>query len=159
MIIRRAIPADTIGMSEMLNQIIDIGGTTAFLDHVPPETIQSWMECDPDKSIWLVAVGNNNEIIGYQSTEPYKFSSDALNIATFARIGSVQSGIGSRLFEATKIAARDLGYAWINATIRADNTGGLRYYDSRGFETYSTDNDGVLTDGTVTGKVSKRFDL
>ena len=61
---------------------------------------------------------------------------DAAEIATFTKIGKTGLGIGSALFRATEKAARGLGYTWINANIRADNAGGLAYYQSRGFEDY-----------------------
>jgi L-amino acid N-acyltransferase YncA len=68
-------------------------------------------------------------------------------------------GIGSALFAATRKTAKALGYKWINANIRADNEGGLIYYQSRGFQ----DSRGIegyeLTDGQVVDKRLKRFDL
>ena len=54
---------------------------------------------------------------------------------------------------------RDHGYVWINAEIRADNTGGLIYYQSRGFEDYGRIKDYRLDDGMVVDKVLKRYDL
>lgn len=160
MIIREATPDDAQGMSEMLNEIIEVGGTTAFLTPVTAETIQSWMTCDPEKSSWHVAVDEDGQIAGYQSAEPYDSpAKDALTIATFVRIGVIKSGIGSRMFEATIRRARDLGYRWINATIRSDNTGGRAYYRSRGFQTWKEDGEATLTDGRTVGKVSKRYDL
>ncbi|WP_343031999.1 hypothetical protein [Roseovarius bejariae] len=75
------------------------------------------------------------------------------------KLGTTGLGIGSRLFETTRAAARALGYQWINATIRAHNTGGLAYYQSRGFEEYARHPEQRLDDGQLVGKVSKRFDL
>lgn len=158
--IRPAMISDTIAMSEILNEIIAIGGTTAFLDPVSPETLREWMTSDPENSSWFVAEATDGQIMGYQSADRFEVPSpDALSIATFARVGTTKSGIGTALFEATKALARERGFAWINATIRSDNIGGLRYYDSRGFKTYLTDPNATLSDGTITGKISKRFDL
>lgn len=160
MIIRAATPDDAIGMSELLNEIIEIGGTTAFLNPVSPDTIRSWIAGDPKTCIWHVAIDEEGKIAGYQSADPYDSpAKDALSIATFVRIGVVKSGIGSLLFEATIKRARDLGFSWINATIRTDNIGGRAYYRSRGFQTWKIDKTATLSDGRVTGKVSKRFDL
>ena len=68
-------------------------------------------------------------------------------------------GIGSKMFDATVKAARILGFEWISANIRADNTGGLTYYQSRNFETYDRKMGVTLADGTVVDKVLKRYDL
>ena len=68
-------------------------------------------------------------------------------------------GIGSALFEATKRVARDIGYVWINANIRADNAGGLAYYQSRGFEDYGRKERVRMPDGRVFDKVLKRYNL
>lgn len=46
------------------------------------------------------------------------------------------SGVGSALFPATRAAAEELGLEFINATIRADNVGGLAYYAKLGFQLY-----------------------
>ena len=53
----------------------------------------------------------------------------------------------------------DRAETWINAEIRADNAGGLIYYQSRGFEDYGRIEGRRLADGTVVDKVLKRFDL
>ena len=60
---------------------------------------------------------------------------------------------------ATKKAARALGYAHIHAIIRADNAGGLAYYQSRGFEDFRLLPDCPLGDGRVVDKLWKRFEL
>ncbi len=76
-------------------------------------------------------------VMGFQWIAPHDgLPPEAVDIATFARVGRTQIGIGSALFRATEAAARQMGYRWINANIRADNEGGLIYYQSRGFETY-----------------------
>ena len=75
------------------------------------------------------------------------------------RIYMVTFGIGSALFEQTKTAARDLGYAHIHAIIRADNRGGLAYYQSRGFEDFRRLPNCTLADGTRVDKIWKRFEL
>jgi hypothetical protein len=49
--------------------------------------------------------------------------------------------------------------AVINATIRADNAPGLGYYARRGFTDYATDPAFSLRDGTIVGRISRRFDL
>ncbi|MDA0924273.1 MAG: GNAT family N-acetyltransferase, partial [Proteobacteria bacterium] len=51
------------------------------------------------------------------------------------------------------------GYHWINATIRADNTGGLIYYQSRGFRDWRHLTDQRLANGMRVDKICKRYDL
>ena len=96
------------------------------------------MAAAPARSRWLVAEGEAGEILGLQWIEPHAgLPDEAANIATFVLPGRQQLGIGSALFAATERAARDVGYVWINATIRADNEGGLVYYQSRGFRVWT----------------------
>lgn len=156
---RRAGPLDARPMAELLNEIIEIGGTTAIIDPVTRAALQSWMEADP-RSIWHVAEDASGHLMGFQWIEPHRDHGETVGqIATFARVGKTGLGIGSKLFDATKAAARAAGYAWINAEIRADNEGGLIYYQSRGFEDYGAIRGYVMGNGQVVDKVLKRYDL
>lgn len=160
MIIRAASPADARQMSELLNQIITAGGTTAITGAVSASEIMDWMASHPGQSAWHVAENETGTIMGFQLLEPHAdLPSEAADIATFVRIGSIQLGIGSALFAATEKAAARLGYVWINATIRDNNSGGLTYYQSRGFRTYHIDENVSLANGSLVGKISKRFDI
>ena len=158
--IRRAGALDTGAMAELLNAIIAKGGTTAKTKPVTRSTLAAWMAFAPDQSAWHVAEAETGDLLGFQYIEPHKhLPPEACDIATFVRVGQTGLGIGSKLFQATRSEAKTLGYHWINATIRADNTGGLAYYQSRGFEDYARQNDVTLDDGTLVSKISKRFDL
>lgn len=159
MIIRPARPADAAQMSAILNEIIGIGGTTAYLTPVSECKMLGWMAKDGTVSSWQVAE-KDGSVIGYQSAEPHpKLPPEAVTVASYVKIGTTGLGVGGKLFTATQAACRALGYRWINATIRADNTSGLTYYGKMGFIDWHIDADGALSDGTVTGKISKRFDL
>jgi GNAT superfamily N-acetyltransferase len=83
----------------------------------------------------------------------------AANIATFVLPGRQQLGIGSALFTTTERAGRDLGYVWINATIRADNEGGLVYYQSRGFRIWKRETGVEIAPGRVVDRLCTRYDL
>ena len=158
--IRRAGAMDAPQMAELLNAIIAKGGTTAFTNTVTRDTMLEWMGKSAEGSAWHVAEDDNGDILGYQDFLPKDaLPEDACDIATFTRMGQTGLGIGSKLFEATKAAARDLGYTWINATIRADNTGGLAYYQSRGFEDYASVKDVPLENGQIVDRIKKRYDL
>ena len=146
------------GMAGILNDIIRIGGTTALTGSVTSDDIAGWMT--HHRSAWHVAESDRGEVLGFQWIEPADYlPPEAAEIATFAQPGKTGLGIGSALFRATAAAARDLGYRWINANIRADNAGGLAYYRSRGFEDYGRIDGYRMGDGTVVDKVLKRFDL
>jgi L-amino acid N-acyltransferase YncA len=147
-------------MAELLNAIIRKGGTTAHTTPVSRDTILEWMDRAPERSAWHVAEEDTGNILGFQFLEPHPdLPPEACDIASFVRLGQTGLGVGSKLFEASRKAAKDLGYLWINATIRADNTGGLAYYQSRGFETYAHHPQQRLTNGAIVDKISKRFDL
>lgn len=158
--IRPALDLDARQMAGLLNAIIEQGGTTALERPVTDHDIQEWMQSDPDRSAWHVAVDGTGEIVGFQWIEPGAYlPAEAAEIASFVKLGKNGLGIGSALFEATKRAARKLGYGWINANIRADNEGGLVYYQSRGFRDYDRWEDYKLESGQVVTKMLKRFDL
>ena len=157
--VRRAGPLDARPMAELLNEVIAIGGTTAITEPVTREDLLNWMEADP-RSIWHVAEDATGQIMGFQWVDPHlKLGETVAQIASFARVGKTGLGIGSKLFDATKRAARTAGYAWINAEIRADNEGGLIYYRSRGFEDCGRIEGYVMANGQVVDKVLKRYDL
>ena len=156
---RRAGPLDARPMAELLNEIIEVGGTPAMTEPVSREDLMRWMEADP-RSIWHVAEDPAGEILGFQWIAPHRdHGAQVGQIATFAKHGKTGLGIGTKLFEATKEAARVAGYAWINAEIRADNEGGLIYYQSRGFEDYGRVEGQLMANGQVVDKVLKRYDL
>ena len=147
-------------MAELLNELIAEGSTTAISEPVTGQSIEERINRNRGLSVWHVAEDETGHVIGYQWIEPADYlPPEAAEIATFARIGMSGLGIGSALFEATKRVARDIGYIWINANIRADNAGGLAYYQSRGFEDYGRKEGVRMSDGRIFDKVLKRYDL
>jgi L-amino acid N-acyltransferase YncA len=158
-VVRRAGPLDARAMAGLLNEIIAAGGTTALQRPVSPETLCDWMEADP-RAVWHVAENAAGDITGFQWVAPHpELGADAGQIATFTRAGQTGMGIGSALWEWTRRVAAAEGYTWIEAEIRADNAGGLAYYQSRGFEDVALRRGVRLEDGTLVDKVLKRFDL
>lgn len=145
-------------MVEILNAIIARGGSTALTNPVDAGEIAGWM-ADP-RSAWHVAENDAGLVLGFQWIAPAGYlPADAAEIATFAGIGHTDLGIGSALFRATERAARALGYTWINASIRADNTGGLAFYQSRGFEDYGRIDGDLAANGQGVDRILKRYDL
>lgn len=158
--VRKAAVFDAGAMATLLNEIIRIGGTTALTNPVTSRDLGDWMHAEPDASAWHVALTQDGDVTGFQWIAPHpKLPPEACDIATFVKTGKTGLGVGSLLFEATQAAAGCLGYHWINATIRADNSGGLIYYQSRGFRDWHFEEDVPLASGQRVSKTSKRFDL
>lgn len=157
--IRPATQFDTGPMAALLNEIIDQGGTTAMTRLVHKQDLWDWISAGGDRAAWHVAE-SGDDIVGFQWIGPKAgLPKLACDIATFVKIGQVGLGIGSQLFTATRRAGENLDYAWINATIRADNSSGLTYYQSRGFRVYDHQHGVALENGQIVDKVLKRFDL
>jgi L-amino acid N-acyltransferase YncA len=151
---------DAPHMAQLLNEIIEIGGTTALTRPVKGDDLLEWMASNAEQSGWQVALDEAENIVGFQWIKPHpNLPPEACDIASFVQVGHTQLGIGSALFNATAAAAKSLGYVWINATIRADNTGGLTYYQSRGFRDWHFDEAVPLASGQVVDKISKRYDI
>jgi GNAT superfamily N-acetyltransferase len=158
--LRQAGPADARGIAEMLSQVLAASDTSAIQGPVDTATIRAWMAAAPDRSRWTVAEDAGGDILGLQWIEPHaNLPSEAADIATFVVPGRQQLGIGSALFGATEAVARAMGYAWINATIRADNPGGLTYYQSRGFRVWKREMAVEIAPGRIVDRVSTRYDL
>ncbi len=151
--VRRATALDVSPLATLLNEIIVAGDTTARTRKVTRADITEMMQFAPDRTAWHVALDGGSHR-GFQYIEPHDaLPPEACDIATFVQIGRTGLGIGSALFTATARAAKSLGYVWINANIRADNEGGLIYYQSRGFRDYARRNDGTFD------KIFKRYDI
>ena len=72
----------------------------------------------PDVLCCFVAANDNEQLVGFQTVVRGSYLPEGCgDIATFARIETIQKGIGSRLFAATRERAQTLGLNAINATI------------------------------------------
>ena len=141
--IRSALPQDVDTMAAMINRIISIGGTTAYRDEFDGAKILS--EFMPPKSgICCHVAIDDLQCRGFQALlwcDPDwegegKLPADWAVIATYVDPAAHGQGIGRQLFEQTAAAAKDAGVRYIDATIRKENSGGLAYYESMGFEDY-----------------------
>lgn len=157
MIIRPAVASDKEQLTDILNGVIAIGGTTAYQTPVTPEYFDSLIG-NPDPKTFLHVAENDGQLEGMQWMRP--MDPDCMGgIATFARPGTAQRGIGTALFQTTRAASVAAGYALLDATIRADNTGGLAYYAKMGFQDHSVTKEVPLADGTPVDRVHKRLKL
>jgi len=158
--VRPTVRADASALADLLNEIIAAGGTTAYETPFTPEAFADAHIDGPGVITSMVAEDGDGRAMGFQIL----LASDKLgpgwgDIGTFARRGSTTRGIGSTLFSATRVAAIAAGLKTINATIRADNTGGLAFYARMGFVDYAVAHAVPLADGTPVDRISRRFDL
>lgn len=159
-LVRTVAQADTRAMADLLKEIIPAGDRSAGSTAISRQSLDRWVSSDPARSAWHKAEDAAGMLLGFQVIAPKDgLPPDACEIASFVRTGRASLPVGSRLFEATAIAARHLGYSWINATIRSDNTGALVYYQSRGFEDYRVDRDRPPDKGSRVMKISKCYTL
>lgn len=158
--IRPGASADLRQVADLLNEIIALGGTTALTEPLTRDALADWLFANADRSAWHVAIDEHGELLGFQWIGVWPdLPPEACDIGTFVKTGRTGFGIGSALFDATRQAALNLGYDWINANIRADNLGGLTYYQSRGFRDWGRLENIALADGTRVDKCLKRYDL
>jgi L-amino acid N-acyltransferase YncA len=163
LLVRPATRADAPAMAGLINAIIAIGGTTAYEDPFDAASMDAAYISLPELVSCFVAE-TDGELLGFQglmwSFDPDDQLPDGwATIGTFARVGLTQRGVGSALFAETVKAARVAGVDVIDATIRADNTGGLAFYSRQGFVDYDRLIAVPLKDGTPVDRVRKKFDL
>ena len=157
--IRPVHPGDAAELAEILNAIIAHGGTTALQEPYTPEQLAAAYLTGP-AVICCFAAQADGALLGFQTLGCIPaLPADIGDIATFARMGAVQSGVGTALFAATTAHARELGLTAINATIRADNSGGLTFYTRMGFIDHEIVRGVPLKNGTLVDRIRKRFAL
>ena len=156
MTVRRARPEDAAGLAALLNEIIAIGGTTAYQTPRTPETFRQTFIERPGHVGCLVAEGADGALLGFQHIDREGATG---YIASFARARPKVPGVGRALMAETLKAAREAGIASIVAKIRADNAPGLGFYSAMGFADWTVDRAVPLTDGTPVDRISKRLVL
>ena len=158
--VRPTVRADAAALAALLNEIIAAGGTTAYETPFTPDAFADAHIDGPGVITSVVAEDEIGRPMGFQIL----LASDKLgpgwgDIGTFARRGSTTRGIGSALFAATKAAAIAAGLKTLNATIRADNSGGLTFYAKMGFVDYAVSRAVPLADGRPVDRIARRYDL
>jgi L-amino acid N-acyltransferase YncA len=161
--VRPATIDDATALTLIINPIIKAGGTTA---HQTPfdEARMARHYIAPPQIIQCTVAERNGVVSGFQSLmwpdeEGDTFPDGWAIIASFVARTSAGNGIGQAMFAETRRAAIAAGVTTIDATIRADNTGGLAYYTSLGFVDYEVLPAVPLRDGTLVDRVRKRLDL
>lgn len=157
--IRQVTSLDAAELAALINAIIERGGTTAFQLPFTADGLDQAYLTGPQVHCCFVAEADG-QLLGFQTLGRQHFLPDNIgDIATFTRIGGTQRGIGSALFAATTARARALGLTAINATIRADNHGGLTFYGRLGFVDHEVVPAVPLNDGTPVDRIRKRYRL
>lgn len=99
-------------------------------------------------------------LLGFQALARHPdLPSDWADIATFAKVQPKAKGVGTALFETSKKLLGSLGIVAINAAIRADNEGGLAYYEKMGFKTYQVLEGVKLRSGRPVDRFLKCFNV
>ncbi len=151
---------DVAELCALLDEIIGIGGTTAIESPMSQEEFRDHFVDGAAHVACFVAEAETGKLLGYQSVERHdKLPPGWADIATFARANPKTPGVGTALFQVTKVHAPKISVVALNATIRADNTGGLAYYAKMGFVTYTVHKAVPLMDGALVDRISKRYDL
>ena len=164
--LRPATEADALAMADLLNRIIEAGGTTAHQSRFDDARMLSHYIAPP-LAISCFVAELKDEVIGFQALERAdpdwqgegKLPDDWAVIATFVGEGHRGLGVGRGLFAFTLEAARAAEVVAIDATIRADNALGLAYYAQMGFADHALIKDVPLRDGTKIDRVQKVFTL
>ena len=156
LVVRPGRVADAEALAAILNAIIARGGTTAHeVPFTPADLAGHYIDGPGVISCQVAEAGG--QVLGFQSLGQH----DGLppgwaDIATFTRQDGKVPGAGSALMGATLAAARAAGLDAINATIRADNAGGLAFYRKMGFVQYGISPAVPLGDGRPVDRLHHR---
>jgi Acetyltransferases, including N-acetylases of ribosomal proteins len=156
--VRPTTPADAAELCDLINVIIRVGGTTAIEEELDEATFRHWF-VDGDHVIVSFVAEGEGRLLGFQSLSRYGDLPEGWgDIGTFVRQPGGR-GVGTALFSVTRDAAKAAGLVTLNATIRADNVGGLAFYARCGFRDYRIDPGVPLKDGTPVDRIRKVYRL
>jgi len=152
--VRAAREDDAGRMADILNTVIAIGGTTAHTEPFDEKRIRAAFIA-PTRGISCFVAVVDHDVVGFQALEwsdpewtgDHPLPADWAFISTYVSPSHHRRGIGHALFAHTADAARRAGVRFVDATIRAENRGGLAFYEAIGFTEYRRD----------AHSVSKRF--
>lgn len=153
---REARPSDAAALCAIINPLILAGGTTAHREVFTPERMVSHF-IEPPFFVSCFLAETEGAALGFQALKWPDPDYDGYAplpegwaiIATFVDAAAHGQGVGRALFDPTKAVAEAAGVVAIDATIKAENTGGLRFYSGLGFEDYRQSDE----------RLSKRFDI
>ncbi|MEJ6392390.1 GNAT family N-acetyltransferase [Gymnodinialimonas sp. 2305UL16-5] len=139
--VRAARRDDAQEMSVILADILESWGSDRPRS---PGHVLSHYIAHPDLVKCSVAVGEDGEILGFQSLlkmqadNPYDVPAGWGVIGTYVAAKAARQGVGRKLFSSSLDAAIAAGLRDIDATIGGANDLALAYYGAMGFRTYRT---------------------
>ena len=149
--LRPAIPADVPQISAFLTRLTELGIRTRPSD----EDFVLNYYVNGQQNIQCTVAEEDGTILGFQCLQTaaegneFGVTPGWGIIGTHVNPDTARRGVGRALFPATLQAAQEAGLTDIDASIGADNPGGLGYYEAMGFRTYRT----------PAGKICKRYQL
>ena len=150
--IRQAAKADAAEMSRILLEILERWQSSRPGSQ---EHVRSFYIDHPDSIKCSVASDEQGRVVGFQSLKIARPGNDYDLpvgwgvIGTYVSSTALRQGVGSALFRSTVNAAANAGIRSIDATIGAQHSDALGYYEAMGFRAYRN----------IEGAVGKRFDL
>lgn len=161
--IRPAVNGDAPQMATLLNSVIAAGGTTAHQTQMTADEMRDHYVA-PEGVVSVQVAITNGQLSGFQFLAWQSNPDDPIPegwaiIASFIALDRGKLGIGQKLWSATRRSTIAAGVQTIDATIRADNVGGLKYYGGLGFTDYAEIPNLPLSDGTLVTRIRKRIDL
>lgn len=148
--VRTASDQDAPAMAELINEIIEVGGTTAYRAPFSAERIvQTFIR--PPRLLACHVAESAGRLLGFQNLEwadpdwpgPERRPAEWTFIATYVARAAHGRGVGRALFDANRAVAASAGSVAIDAIIRPENAGGLAYYAALGFRDDPLDGDAV----------------
>lgn len=153
--IRLARPSDAAAMAALINPIIAKGGTTALEEPLDALHFERRIAGFPARDFAHVAL-DGDRLVGFQFVEAHQDLPDDMgDIATFVALGAARRGVGRALCAATFAEAKARGWRAVFAYIRADNAGGLAFYEKIGLRTDRIDEAVPLKTGAPVDRIGK----
>ena len=153
--VRHVSRADASALCDVINPIIEKGGTTAHEDPHDAAYFETKIGALGPRDFFHVAEAGGR-VVGMQYVQSHPdIDPDTGDIASFVALDAAGMGVGKALAEATFAEAKRRGWTSLFAYIRGDNEGGLAYYESIGFRTVKVDEKRPLKDGTLVDRIAK----
>jgi RimJ/RimL family protein N-acetyltransferase len=135
--IRRAIPDDSEGISEILRSVAAERIYSAIDQPWTAEQQRAYLESRPPREIIHVAVSETGQIVGFQSLALWAPTINSMKhvaeLGTFLLAEWRAQGVGTALFRATETFARNSDYTKMVIQVRASNSSAQAFYARLGF--------------------------
>lgn len=141
--VRDVCVGDAEGVKNILNPIVEEGRFTVLDKTFSLDEERAFIANFPERGVFKVALSDEpSVIVGFQNVEPFASYTSAFDhvgiIATFVDSQFRRQGIAKKLFEASYLTAKSLGYEKLFAYVRADNPRALSVYSGQGFNVIGT---------------------